>query len=53
MSEVADKCSNILIVDPNYKEEQVMEGRMTMTLNAHRELCAVQKAGGTPLEGNQ
>lgn len=38
-----------MIVDPNWKEEQMIEGRMTLTLNAHRELCAVQKAGGTPL----
>jgi len=39
----------IMIVDPTFKEEQVMEGRMTITLNSHREICAVQKTGGTPL----
>lgn len=30
-----------------------MDGRITMTLNAHREICAVQKAGGTPLSVSQ
>lgn len=42
-------CSQILIVDPSLKEELIMDGRMTFTLNSHRELCAVQKAGGTPV----
>lgn len=37
------------MVDPNLKEEQCMDGRMTFTLNSHREICAVQKAGGIPL----
>ena len=41
--------SNIILVDPSLKEELAMDGRITMTLNAHREICAVQKAGGTPL----
>lgn len=31
------------------QEEQVMDGRMTITLNAHREICAVQKAGAPAL----
>ena len=39
--------------DPTYKEEQAMESRMTMTLNAQEEICAVQKAGGSPLEVEQ
>jgi exosome complex component RRP45 len=38
-----------MAVDPTLKEEQVMDGRMTMTLNAHREVCAVQKAGAPAL----
>jgi len=36
-------------VDPSWKEEQVMDGSMTITLNAFREICAVQKAGGVPI----
>ena len=44
---------NIIIVDPNLKEEAIMDGRMTMTLNSHREICAVQKGGGTPISSEQ
>lgn len=43
----------MLAVDPLWKEEQVMEGRMTLTLNVHKELCGVQKAGGVPLDASQ
>ncbi|KAL6046303.1 3'-5'-exoribonuclease [Balamuthia mandrillaris] len=39
-----------LVVDPSWKEEQVMEGRMTVILNTHKEICGVQKGGGTPLD---
>ena len=38
-----------LIVDPNWKEERVCQGKMTITLNAQHELCAMQKAGGVAL----
>jgi len=38
-----------MVVDPLWKEEQVMQGRMTLILNVHKELCGVQKAGGVPL----
>eukprot|EP01128_Nolandella_sp_AFSM9_P012875 TRINITY_DN9711_c0_g1_i1.p1 TRINITY_DN9711_c0_g1~~TRINITY_DN9711_c0_g1_i1.p1 ORF type:complete len:433 (+),score=123.16 TRINITY_DN9711_c0_g1_i1:107-1300(+) len=40
---------DVAIVDPNWKEERVMEGRITLILNIHKELCGVQKAGGVPL----
>jgi 3' exoribonuclease family, domain 2 len=39
----------MFVVDPSWKEEQVMDGCMTVTLNAFREICAVQKAGGVPI----
>lgn len=42
-----------MVVDPLWKEEQVMTGRMTMILNIHKELCGVQKAGGVPLPPQQ
>ncbi len=42
-----------IVVDPSLKEELVMDGRMTLTLNSHREICAVQKGGGTPLTVDQ
>eukprot|EP01119_Soliformovum_irregulare_P018220 TRINITY_DN5540_c0_g1_i2.p1 TRINITY_DN5540_c0_g1~~TRINITY_DN5540_c0_g1_i2.p1 ORF type:complete len:465 (-),score=146.93 TRINITY_DN5540_c0_g1_i2:304-1530(-) len=43
----------VVIVDPNRKEELVMNGRMSITLNAHREICAVQKGGGPALDSKQ
>jgi exosome complex component RRP45 len=33
-------------VDPTYKEEAVMGGRMTATVNSNGDVCAIQKAGG-------
>jgi len=42
-----------MVVDPQWKEETVMKGRMTMILNIHKELCGVQKAGGVPLSMEQ
>ncbi|KAJ1279458.1 hypothetical protein BS78_04G158400 [Paspalum vaginatum] len=37
---------NIVVVDPTYKEEAVMGGRMTATINSNGDVCAIQKAGG-------
>ncbi|URE11760.1 Zinc finger, C3HC4 type (RING finger) [Musa troglodytarum] len=37
---------NIMVIDPTHKEEVVMGGRMTFTLNSNGDICAVQKAGG-------
>nr|POE96213.1 exosome complex component rrp45a [Quercus suber] len=34
------------VVDPSHYEEAVMGGRMTATLNANNDICAIQKAGG-------
>ncbi|KAG0231754.1 Exosome complex component RRP45 [Actinomortierella wolfii] len=42
-----------VIVDPTLLEEQVKEGDMTMTLNIHKEVCALSKAGGISLEMDQ
>ncbi|CAD6250730.1 unnamed protein product [Miscanthus lutarioriparius] len=35
-----------IVVDPTYKEEAVMGGRMTATVNSNGDVCAIQKAGG-------
>ncbi|KAG2232668.1 ribosomal protein S5 domain 2-type protein [Thamnidium elegans] len=43
----------LLVVDPNYLEGQVKEGDMTITMNSHKEICALSKAGGIPLEMDQ
>lgn len=42
-----------LVVDPNWKEDKVCNGRMTITLNAQHELCAMQKSGGLALTAQQ
>lgn len=34
------------MIDPTHHEEAVMGGRMTTTLNANGDICAIQKAGG-------
>jgi len=44
-----DKDMQVLIVDPTFIEESVLSGKMTFTMNIHRELCGLQKAGGSPL----
>ncbi|KAI9313803.1 ribosomal protein S5 domain 2-type protein [Dichotomocladium elegans] len=42
-----------LVVDPNFLEEKVKAGNMTITMNIHKEICALSKAGGIPLEMDQ
>ncbi|PON59091.1 Polyribonucleotide nucleotidyltransferase [Parasponia andersonii] len=37
---------NSVAIDPTHHEEAVMGGRMTTTLNANGDICAIQKAGG-------
>ncbi|KAI8388656.1 ribosomal protein S5 domain 2-type protein [Radiomyces spectabilis] len=43
----------LMVVDPTYLEEQVQEGSMTITMNIHKEICTLSKAGGIPLEMDQ
>lgn len=38
-----------MVVDPGLKEEAASSGGLTVTLNPHGELCAVQKARGVGL----
>lgn len=37
---------NIVVVDPTHYEEAIMRGRLTATINASGDICAIQKAGG-------
>jgi exosome complex component RRP45 len=37
------------ILDPSYLEQRLSAGLLTVVLNAQRELCVLQKAGGVPL----
>ncbi|MBA0830030.1 hypothetical protein Goarm_014584 [Gossypium armourianum] len=34
------------VIDPTHNEEAVMGGRMTTTVNANGDICAIQKSGG-------
>jgi exosome complex component RRP45 len=38
-----------VVLDPGYKEEAAQSGRLTVVVNAHKEICAVQKLDGVPL----
>lgn len=41
-----------MVIDPTYKEEAIMGGRITTTLNSNGDVCAVQKAGGCGVSSN-
>ncbi|XAR60352.1 hypothetical protein NMG60_11033688 [Bertholletia excelsa] len=43
---------NIVVIDPTHLEEAVMGGKMTATVNANGEICAIQKAGGVGVMQN-
>ncbi|XP_077983852.1 exosome complex component RRP45-like isoform X2 [Glandiceps talaboti] len=42
-----------LLVDPTHLEERVMDGNMIITMNVHREICAVQMSGDMLLVKDQ
>ncbi|EKU21492.1 exosome complex component RRP45 [Nannochloropsis gaditana CCMP526] len=39
----------VSVIDPTEREELVMGGRITFSINVHREVCAMQKIGGLAL----
>eukprot|EP01034_Spumella_vulgaris_P024326 gene24326-30649_t len=39
----------LLVTDPTLQEEAAMDGRVSFSINAHRELCAMNKPGGVAL----
>jgi len=41
------------ILDPTYLEQRLSAGQMTIALNAQREMCVLQKAGGVPLASDE
>ena len=43
----------LVIVDPTVKEEAVMGSELVVVLNAHNELCAVQKGGGSAVNPSE
>ena len=38
-----------LVVDQGYDEERVMETKVTIAMNIHKEICALQYTGGVAL----
>lgn len=42
-----------MLVDPTDKEEIVMDGRMIMAMNIHREICGAVMGGGVSLESEE
>lgn len=36
------------VIDPSLLEQRLSAGLMTIALNAQREICVLQKAGGVP-----
>lgn len=39
----------IVFIDPNHREEMVVDGCVTFTFNSFNELCAVHQVGGIPV----
>ncbi|KAJ2785815.1 3'-5'-exoribonuclease [Coemansia interrupta] len=40
----------LVVVDPEVREEMVQQAAFTVTMNAHKEVCALNKAGGVALD---
>ena len=40
---------SFLLVDPTHHEEQVMDGKLVVGMNSHREVCTLQLMGGVAL----
>ena len=36
-------------MDPSHEEEYVMEGRLIISMNIHKEICTLQLTGGVTL----
>ena len=49
MSGGKDPYKPIAVLDPARLEQTLAAGTLSLALNAQRELCVVQKAGGVPL----
>ena len=42
-----------MLVDPSLAEEVVMEGRLVVGMNIHREICVLSMAGGVAILPDQ
>ena len=41
------------VLDPSLLEQRLAAGVLSVALNAQRELCVIQKAGGVPLDPDE
>lgn len=41
------------MVDPTHEEEVVIDGRLILAMNVHREICTLQMTGGVALLPDQ
>ena len=46
-------CRKYLLIDPNATEERVMDGKMVIGMNKHRELVTLQLTGSVLLHKDQ
>ena len=44
---------DLLVVDPNNKEEAAAEGLMTVVVNTHSDICTVRKVSGVGISMTQ
>ncbi|KAL4464465.1 hypothetical protein ABPG72_021158 [Tetrahymena utriculariae] len=44
------KKSTLLVADPLVLEEQIMEGRLTISVNIYNDVCNIHKPGGAPIK---
>ncbi|EGR31888.1 hypothetical protein IMG5_100370 [Ichthyophthirius multifiliis] len=44
------KNATLLVADPLAQEEQLMEGRITISVNIYNDICNIHKPGGAPLK---
>merc|ERR1711991_262675 len=44
--------SQVALVDPSFEEEQILSGFLSVAINAHGEICTLQKAGGCAVEAD-
>ena len=46
-------CRGYVLVDPSQTEETVMEGKLVVGMNIHREICVLGMAGGVAILPDQ
>lgn len=42
----------VVVCDPLRIEEEIMDGRITITMNIYKDICSIHKPGGAPIDPN-